>query len=304
MDRESAKYLSKLVNKFGRAINKSQGGVKISQLGREDEEKGAEVENERYSFAGKKARIANRKTLEKAERMLAEGIDTETIRKETGWFKGYDGKWRFEIDDSQMVIKDNVSNYTDLENLIEHDVLFEAYPELKKVGVIFCDLGESRSGYIDGEYFIPVRFGLKHGRGGENTLYVIIDQNKIEAEVVKLAPPQKMSSSNPLSASVVSVSQIIPYVNNKDILRYLPYADATSSAEKPLDTTELGALNQILHHMNFVFESYGKILRGGRWAIKRLSRFAIALNNYSFSTDKLTFSPLMSQAFAFAPSCA
>ena len=53
MDRESAKYLSKLVNKFGKAINKSQGGVKISQFGREDEEKGAEVENERYSFAGK-----------------------------------------------------------------------------------------------------------------------------------------------------------------------------------------------------------------------------------------------------------
>ena len=39
VDRESAKYLSKLVNKFGRAINKSQGGVKISQLGREDEKK-------------------------------------------------------------------------------------------------------------------------------------------------------------------------------------------------------------------------------------------------------------------------
>ena len=75
-------------------------------------------------------------------------------------------------------------------------------------------------------------------------------------------------------------------------------------AQKPLDTTELGALNQILHHMNFVFESYGKIWRGGRWVIKRLSRFAIALNNYSFSTDKLTFSPLMSQDFAFAPSCA
>ena len=50
VDRESAKYLSKLVNKFGRAINKSQGGVKISQLGRENEEKGAEVDEVRYSF--------------------------------------------------------------------------------------------------------------------------------------------------------------------------------------------------------------------------------------------------------------
>lgn len=35
-------------------------------------------------------------------------------------------------------------------------------------------------------------------------------------------------------------------------------------AQKPLDTTELEALNQILHHMNFVFETYGKIWRGGR----------------------------------------
>ena len=35
-------------------------------------------------------------------------------------------------------------------------------------------------------------------------------------------------------------------------------------AQKPLDTTELEALNQILHHMNFVFETYGKIWHGGR----------------------------------------
>ena len=50
VDRESARYLSKLVNKFGRAINKSQGGVRISQIGREDEEKGAEVDGKRYSI--------------------------------------------------------------------------------------------------------------------------------------------------------------------------------------------------------------------------------------------------------------
>ncbi len=39
IDGESARYLNKLVNKFGKAIDKSQGGVKISQLGRRDEEK-------------------------------------------------------------------------------------------------------------------------------------------------------------------------------------------------------------------------------------------------------------------------
>ena len=65
--------------------------------------------------------------------------------------------------------------------------------------------------------------------GGENTLYVIIDQNKIEAEVVKLAPPQKMSSSNPRSASVISISQIIPFVNNKDVYQIICCGDREPS---------------------------------------------------------------------------
>ena len=77
----------------------------------------------------------------------------------------------------------------------------------------------------------------------------------------------------------------------------------TRKKEKPLDVDELKAIDTILSHMNFVFESYGKIWRNGRWVIKRLSQIAIALNNYSFSTERVTFSPLMSQAFAFAPSC-
>ncbi|MBO5338241.1 MAG: hypothetical protein J6A96_00920 [Clostridia bacterium] len=50
IDKGSAKYLNKLVGKFGKAIDKSQGGVKISQLGREDEEtEQSEVENVRFS---------------------------------------------------------------------------------------------------------------------------------------------------------------------------------------------------------------------------------------------------------------
>ena len=30
--------------------------------------------------------------------------DNESIRQQTGWFKGADGVWRFEIDDSKAVI--------------------------------------------------------------------------------------------------------------------------------------------------------------------------------------------------------
>lgn len=54
-----------------------------------------------YSFAGQKASTANLEHLKNAQEMERLGADTESIRKATGWFKGRDGKWRFEIDDSK-----------------------------------------------------------------------------------------------------------------------------------------------------------------------------------------------------------
>jgi predicted GNAT family acetyltransferase len=53
----------------------------------------------RLMFAGRKARTADLAALERAEAMEASGTDRTEIWTETGWFKGVDGKWRFEIDD-------------------------------------------------------------------------------------------------------------------------------------------------------------------------------------------------------------
>lgn len=54
-----------------------------------------------YSFAGQKASTANLEHLKNAQELETLGADMESIRKATGWFKGRDGKWRFEIDDSK-----------------------------------------------------------------------------------------------------------------------------------------------------------------------------------------------------------
>lgn len=56
----------------------------------------------RYSFAGEKAKNANLADLRTAQEMEKDGADSETIRTKTGWFRGADGKWRWEIDDSGM----------------------------------------------------------------------------------------------------------------------------------------------------------------------------------------------------------
>lgn len=56
----------------------------------------------RYSYAGEKARGADLEALKRAKEMQSEGVANDVIRRETGWYAGMDGKWRFEIDDSGM----------------------------------------------------------------------------------------------------------------------------------------------------------------------------------------------------------
>lgn len=129
---------------------------------------------EKAAYAGVKAKGADLLKLETAVEMLENGADSETVRKETGWFKGYDGKWRFEIDDSKMKFSRNGFNpdylrYKELElkfitgeiseseleelkntpvdikkitfhrldQFVRHSDLFSAYPELKAIEITF-----------------------------------------------------------------------------------------------------------------------------------------------------------------------
>ena len=56
-------------------------------------------------FAGERSKTADFAALDEARERLAQGADAETVRRETGWFRGMDGKWRFEIDDSGMTYR-------------------------------------------------------------------------------------------------------------------------------------------------------------------------------------------------------
>ena len=60
-----------------------------------------------YSYKGEKAKNIDVRTLEEARRMLENGSSSEEVRIATGWFKGYDNKWRIEIDDSKMKVAFN-----------------------------------------------------------------------------------------------------------------------------------------------------------------------------------------------------
>lgn len=63
------------------------------------------IDDVRFSFAGRQASTADERALATAQERLAAGEDVDAVRQETGWFRGADGKWRFEIDDSQAKLK-------------------------------------------------------------------------------------------------------------------------------------------------------------------------------------------------------
>lgn len=111
-------------------------------------------EGVRYSVSGENASTASHSDLVKAKEMEKRGKDSETIRKATGWYRGYDGEWRFEVDDSSMKIlfEGDIPNYLTLGELIEHPKLFSAYPQLKNVDVVFQNLTDGSFGNYNSQF--------------------------------------------------------------------------------------------------------------------------------------------------------
>lgn len=104
---------------------------------------------EKYSYAGRNAENADLDALHEAERYEMQGVDAETIRQKTGWFRGADGKWRWEIDDSGMKLRTDaadISNYTTLGELVDAPALFATYPDMKDMSVTFHNLERGQFG--------------------------------------------------------------------------------------------------------------------------------------------------------------
>ena len=81
---------------------------------------------------------------DRAIAMEKSGASNEAIRQETGWYRGMDGKWRFEIDDSGIELyemyADNWRRIPDrmkLRELIRAQELFEEYPDIQGLPVSF-----------------------------------------------------------------------------------------------------------------------------------------------------------------------
>jgi len=97
---------------------------------------------DQQTFAGVNAKTADKAALARAQNMEAEGASRDAIWDATGWFKGVDGKWRFEIDDSGVKIGpaamkeltaggDYGASQRMLGGALRHQQLYDAYPQLR-----------------------------------------------------------------------------------------------------------------------------------------------------------------------------
>ena len=114
-----------------------------------------------------------------------------------------------------------------LKNAVEYAIGIESHANRYFYDTDIVRFDNLIGGYVEGDYFVPVRFGLKHRRNGEAILYVIVDQqkiplNKTKAEVVKIAGTQKVQPEISRSAFKVRIPDVVSFVNSGDLLRYLP----------------------------------------------------------------------------------
>jgi len=121
-------------------------------------------------FAGPTALSADIASLAEVQQLLASGADPEQVRQDTGWFKGTDGKWRFEISDSDARMITPVTELIEsplfgkatkykLSEVLDHPALYAAYPDAADIDFVvrkgFMDFG-GLQGSFDGANQIQV----------------------------------------------------------------------------------------------------------------------------------------------------
>lgn len=122
-------------------------------------------------MAGEHAKTAALDKLEQAKAM-AEDSSSEEIYKATGWFKGQDGKWRFEIPDNlEAITLDKLLNdkRAKLGEIYDNPQLFEAYPDLKDVPVRIEEIEKGFNGFAYADA-ITISASLKNDNEAKSIL--------------------------------------------------------------------------------------------------------------------------------------
>lgn len=309
---------------FGRSV-KAYVALRPEQVKNVDNVSPTESPDIRFSFAGENALNKDNEMLRKAKDMYNDFEDSETIRKETGWHLGADGKWRFEIDDSQMEVftagdalfrkehpeyarlqelydkfwdegvsekeqkemesleemwgdeyarlhKRLESGNARLVDVIQHDVLFENYPQLENVKVKIENLAGANGAYVVNGYEIKIDkelFKSDYRKAKRNATLVHEIQHAIQ-DIEKFAKGANLEMLDTATRRAESEAEGAGELYDKaadnlmDILdsagyyeKYGDYVDITSEDEQQRIRNEnIPGANEALDNFNDYREKY------------------------------------------------
>ena len=144
---------------------------------------------QRGVFAGINAKTADLDKLDSARKMLTNGVPASEVLAKTGWTIGADGRWRFEIDDSASYMRgkksflgapvrsdlsmgDLAGSGIDMQDILQHQALFDAYPELKNTQVSAGRFSDRGGDYSPGDGSIRIADNLS----GDNARSVMLHE--------------------------------------------------------------------------------------------------------------------------------
>ena len=101
-----------------------------------------------------------------AKGMEKKGVDIEDIWNLTGWYRGVDGLWRYEINSAEMTMLVETAQeaadklaQTGAENLtladaLDYPTFFQAYPQARDIKFAFLSEAESKAAGLAGAFFV------------------------------------------------------------------------------------------------------------------------------------------------------
>jgi hypothetical protein len=117
-------------------------------------------------IASVRAKTIDKGLLYLAQEAEQQGFSAQEIFKSTGYFKGADKAWRFEIDDSAAkFFPENLKGTKYLTDVLSHKELFDAYPELTHVKIRENTSLGAGAQFVEGNKLIELGPGALKDKG-------------------------------------------------------------------------------------------------------------------------------------------
>ena len=186
-----------------------------------------------------------------AKEMEEAGKDAKAIKMATGWERGADNLWRYEMEDFEFIGKPGRKKTFKLSDLIADQALFTAYPELKDIKVKYTKLAKGRGGEVATEK-------------GKTVIRINEDQYRAQNPVV-LKAAEEFAKNHPEIAELVSRGRMYAmtaeqreiYLNElrKPFIENEPYIN------------EFGGKGTLVHEIQHVIQDIENFAQGGNSAM-------------------------------------